>query len=273
MIKKTIHYFLSTLGYKLIRKPEFIPRPEPPPDYYTLETTPSSGLIVEFLGASGVGKTTFFSAVISDYEQNWLSRTQLKNSGTVKAKAPILLMDDLSQQVYGKLLKMKFDNIMKMDCFNLERKIALFQFMLDEIRTDALIKLNPLPMGLLSDDGLTHNFSREVIGLYENGDEHATAYLTWLFSKRALVLLNASPGFVLKNLIKRNSEHPQALNNWYSNIGQSDINDFVEKGLKTKEKLISIAKKFGSKTISINLEEEENMNRAKLKEFIDTLIT
>lgn len=265
-MKRKIRSVLRSVGYD-IRKVPRIQKDNP---------NWSKGYIIEFIGPSGVGKTTLYNSLIDRYKNDWYTRDQVRQAVEMHPRATDNLGEEL-EQVYSMLIKDKTINIFKQED-QLSRKSYLLQFTFGEMKLDILAKSGMLNKGLFSDDGITHNFGSEFINYHSSLKDKKTIVirkgLEEFFRHRGIILITASPDFIKRNLIKRNQEleskgRDDALNNYYRIIGEEGLDKHHSEVIKKKEKMIEIAEIYGGKVLKINVEDaSQEIISKRVDEFI-----
>jgi hypothetical protein len=263
--------FLLRYGYRIERVYRGIPETaEWKTEYKT------KGCIIEFIGVSGVGKTTFFNSAFPVFKSEWFPKSTIVYTFKVDEAKPFSKLDPTGELIYRELLNAKYHNIRKRG-YTLQQEIAYYDYFKRELQYDAATRVFELPRGVITDDGIIHNFSDEILDLHANGITGRNADhvdLHHLFKNRALVYLKATPDYIVNNLKKRSVENKDALNDWNSIYGPSGLKSYVIQNVAIREKLISIAAGFGVPTLVIDCEQEklqDSLNRLML--FVKEIIS
>jgi hypothetical protein len=251
-MKNMLKQVLGNFGFELKRtnfRPDFLNRID--------SNHRSKGLIVEFIGPSGVGKTTFFNQVFRYHWNDWFSKSDLVYLVNSSKEIPFTLINNKAEIIYSEILKAKY-NILNNCNISLEKKTKLHDFFVKELEYDAFIRFFNLPKGLFSEDGLTHNFQTEIIDIHSDLELYNTRedWFRYLFFNRSIIYLEASPDFIVNNLKKRSVENPNSVNDWYSFYGPDKIIRQVEKELLNNEKIFSIGDRYGASFLKLNIETE-----------------
>lgn len=234
----------------------------------------TSGLTVDLVGPTGVGKTTFFSALEPDLKKDWFFRGQIPRKKLEK-KRPFRLVHGRQQDFVGNLLQKKHENLSKIVELSLARREYLYNFFVKEMEQDIFFRYSNLPKGYFSEDGITHGFTNEIVDLMQGTSPHDTGdnCLEEFFGGRAIIQLAASADYIIENLKKRSIETPGRANDWYTHFGKNRIKNFVDDTITNKNKLVCIAEKNGAKVLKINAEDSVTINREKVFEFLRLYIS
>ena len=124
----------------------------------------SQGWLVEFVGPSGVGKTTLRQQVTPMLRQDWFFEHHAKGlMGKIK--------EDAATATYIKrLLRGRLGKIQNSD-MTLERIAEISQRVCEVARLGLVTKSSELPRGFIMDDGIAHFFAEQII----DQDRDATA--------------------------------------------------------------------------------------------------
>jgi AAA domain len=115
-----------------------------------------AGLIVEFLGPSGIGKTNLLQALLTRRTSDrWMTTQEwLVLHGGSNAKSELEGLDRV-------LMAMRYEAISRQEC-GIEDKIRLLPFFLQNLQEDVAIRRRGSIDCILRDDGLFHNFGAEL---------------------------------------------------------------------------------------------------------------
>ena len=258
-----IKYILSTF-YKF-RKIKNIQK------YKTSEM--SSGLIIEFMGPSGIGKTTLFNEIWRYHKKKWFSKNDIVLLKEKNDIDPFSIFDDFNSTLYEKLLWKKFFLTFQGDRL-LKTKVSLYEFYRKQIEIDIFVSHYKLPKGLLSDDGICGNFLEEVIYiLLKTKENDALLYeIKKFFSNRSIVYFHANPSIIIDHLKQRSIDKPNSNNDYYSFYGP-DIDSFVQNMIDKFEILINLLEDMNIPIIKIDMKNESRVEQVqKVNSFINNQI-
>lgn len=235
------------------------------------------GKVVEFIGPSGVGKTTFYRKELVKYNDRWYTKSQVRKMGEYHNDL-LCLKDQRLEKIYSELLSDKANTILTSN-HPLRKKINLLKHVIGALSADVAARSSNLKKGLLSDDGFTHDFGNEIIHLEENivtakDDSSNQPDLRLLFEFRSIIIMTASPDYIIHNLKKRRDEYrakgnEDAINNYYVVYQEKDLEEYVTKSIDAAEKMKAIAKKYGADVLLLDVEKE---NTAAIALRVDTFI-
>ncbi|MDR2928630.1 MAG: hypothetical protein LBV41_10625 [Cytophagaceae bacterium] len=269
-MKNSINKFIRRFGYEI--------RSVKVPLIYTQEQSSTKGLTVEFVGAPGIGKTTFFNKIYPPpCEKMWFTRNDLYKAHPYGINIDALkYIDNRLSSAYSCMLSHLYNRMLKMD-FQLHRVVEFYSFHIQIARYDALIRYGNFSRGFLLDEGFLKNFAEEIVFIYSLAEEGnplvKTDELKQLWENRVIVYISAGEDYVVNNLKKRALKSEDVISNWYSFYGEERTKLFVRKEVSNAEKLFSIAKENKVKTLCLNIEnEEEKQMVEKFSCFINSLI-
>nr|WP_163503661.1 hypothetical protein [Halomonas socia] len=236
---------------------------------------PSVGHVVELIGPSGVGKTYFYNYLRSELEGNWFFRNEVKRISNYKGSSFSLLKEQDALLIESFLNK-KYDNIFS-GKEALQRKISLYEFFLKEMAADVYFRHTKLARGLFSEDGITHNFSKEILWYHEKlheGDEKKQHdVLQRFFDNRSVILYEAPTTQIIKNLKIRSSQEPGAGNDWFHYAGEKEVIDFIESSQASKRKVLSVLQQYGIDVLTLDATKDLDINKKKVFEFCSSVIS
>jgi energy-coupling factor transporter ATP-binding protein EcfA2 len=254
-LKSGISKLIKGLGYDIQKTPQ-VGKDKP---------NRSKGQIIEMLGPSGVGKTTLYKCVLAKYHQDWHTSRQLRALVALDTEGLSLDSTPL-KEIYAVLLKNKAINVWDSDR-SVEEKYRRLKYMIDEVAVDRIANSQDLSKGVLSDNGLTHNFGEEIIALEHKLKEKELPSISKegmqaFFRCRSIILVTASTDYIKYNLKKRNldlkkSGRSNNPNNYYRTIGKNYLEDYIRSIFDENKKMIEIAEKYGAGILTIDVETEK----------------
>ena len=199
-ISKPVNGLLSVLGLQLRRLPKSPDLPQ------GLERA-TRGHLVEMIGPTGVGKSHFHDQLLPETGKQWLSRREIKL--LMEGQRPFIELDGVSSVLVDDLLAQKQRSIWALD-IKVWRKVALLEVFTREMALDIHARARVVPVaGLFSDEGITHNFTTELLRWYEERDRNDPFWkeaLRSFMQGRSIILLDADDDTILRNLKRRHSE-------------------------------------------------------------------
>ncbi len=203
-------HWLARAGYELRRLPNLADRVE--------EVRPSAGRVVEFIGPSGVGKSTLF-AQLALCRQDWMVRSEIERDANLSAR--FLARPGVPAWVYERLMFAKFEEIRELPLSS-ATKAAQVRYALNKLLADLAMRTRPPARGVITDDGICHNFSLQITQMAEHFQSpEAEAELARFLAGRALIRLAATPERVMHQLRLRHQATPGAGNDWLGHLGEA----------------------------------------------------
>ncbi len=186
-MKNLIKYFLNKLGYKIVRI-----NPIKKIKIHTL--THQKPLFIEFIGVSGVGKSTLYKAMIKQRasDDNWLGVKEYINY----INGNIWPLDKDIHPVYKKILNKKYEQVTRK--YNIKDTIGFMAFFLKNIKEEIIARHSNQKYTLVIEEGLFHNFGSAIMELHQKNEID----LNSLIKNRALVFCYATPEIISKELLR-----------------------------------------------------------------------
>jgi len=142
--------------------------------FYSKET---AGKTLEFIGTSGVGKTTLFRASVASLKSRWFLS---HHTDRLKRKAPPGEIDEILMRI----LKVRIESILDSESFCSWHSFIDLQLSVRVMRETMLVFHDPQSTGFAFDEGLFRHFPAEIL---QQGDE----FPAQLWKNRAFVYLRA----------------------------------------------------------------------------------
>lgn len=164
-------------------------------------------LYIEFLGASGVGKTYLYKRVIRK-QKNWVDKKNYDYNLARGWNVPF----------YELLAEEKIKLINKSGYSNLD-KMFLFTFSEAVLLRDLYIKTTNHDLIVSNDDGILHNYTDVLNNIITNKPSQD---LIWFLSNRLAVFCHASPEVLVERIYNRKEKdgqiRPQHKNKTYESV-------------------------------------------------------
>jgi adenylate kinase family enzyme len=185
---------------KLFRKAGFqVHRAKPVPSSFRpvpLEERKKQALVVEFIGPSGVGKSTLFRKLLDRRSRlNWATTGEwLRAHGLTSG---VRRLNEREQR----LLKLKFGNVAAQQ-LDISDKVWLVSFFEGNLKEDQAIRKIGIYDCVVREDGIFHNFAEEIDVLRATDEAELEGWL----QGRAFVFLRADDDVMVERLRARDAE-------------------------------------------------------------------
>lgn len=220
----------------------------------------AKGWLVEFVGPSGVGKSTLFDIMLAGRkpEDGWL--TPAESLRVFKPQAFPVQLDD----TYERLLWLKLREVSQSNHAP-SVKYELLAFFNGNLRLDASLSRLELKAPVVHHDGLLHNFS-PCFALLRKDDPIG---FSRLIKNRAIVHCFAPAQLIADRILKRNDEgyaRPQ-----HRNLSEQELIEQSTVVLQRESGLVALLKEEGAPCLELNLAHEPDQNIEAIQRFIDSL--
>ena len=130
---------------------------------------------IEFIGPSGVGKTTLLNELVNHLAGDWYFRRDLDVARVNQTP------DRVDSKIHWRLLMGKTSRLEEAEISGFQ-KLQFLRYFVQVVLNDVKLSNGDLKKGFLLDGGLCQNFARELLGLEEKE-------FSFILSARALVFL------------------------------------------------------------------------------------
>lgn len=250
-MKRFIKFLLSKVGYE-IRKKNNLPIASPQ------HCREGSGLNIELIGSSGIGKSTLIKNLSERGAiSSWLLFNPVRNILCAHEKKS--MMSQELRALYLKLWRDKVDSIYQNDFISSKQKIALGAFYLKNLRADMGLRTLYLSNGVINDDSVLHNFRSEILS---NTSVFPEEIWKQFLQRRALIYLYSNYESVRENLLKR--KETQALRfNWLNELGEERYFEFFKRSTEQYKAISRFAREKGMKVLHLNINKTDKEEQIK----------
>ncbi|WP_426483861.1 hypothetical protein [Flavobacterium sp. 2] len=218
---------------------------------------PVNNKIVEFVGVSGIGKSTLYHATIKRLSGQW-------KFNFFNLKFEESLFDNKISEIHWSLLKDKLSNVDIYSCDH-SRKIQLLSYF-NKVLLDNLKMINENDqIGFFIEEGVSHNFSEELQKL---SDEE----LKVILKNRFLIYVKTNdPSIVVTQIRKRTNEGGHTV---FHHIGLNDeqLSELVVDDMKQLESFFNRIEKIKIPFCSINIEDGLEAGISKIVQFENQIL-
>ncbi|GEM_PF-5853020 len=257
LLKRTIHFLFKKLGYRLVKVLDKKARSVP---FVQDDGDPPSKthvFVIEFIGPTGVGKTTLFERIKNHTSAQWYYR---ENLSSLKLKE---WEGILSGSLHWKIL---FDRLLRLNGLNLDGfyKTKRMRYLAQVMLYDLHLHNGVSDKGFLLDEGICHNFTKELNALPE--DEFKT-----IMAGRALIyLVPKNPSTVLKRIRKRAQNSGKTLGH-HKGLSDDELRLKAEFHMNQFDILVSRARSTGIPICIVYAEDEPDRNAETILGFEKTM--
>ncbi|THF64140.1 hypothetical protein [Pseudothauera rhizosphaerae] len=218
---------------------------------------------LEFIGPSGVGKTTLASLAVNHLPPCWITKKQAKFF--LEGFTENITQTEHEAAFLRALLDAKDKSITRSFSSDIHKRKKLMDFFRAELLLDHAILSVLENYRVFSDDGISHNFGVELLAYSDDTG------LQSFFSRRDIVHLTASAETILDHLKKRNEQSPNALNDWYGYYhgNLEALTEIVCSSIRRSIETSKLAERFGSRVLQLNAGEGLDANKQRVLEFIE----
>lgn len=224
--RQGVQWLLARGGYELRRLPSLVAGGG--------GRSLGDGRVVEFLGPTGIGKSTLFGQLRIP-SREWMSRAEVEIAANLRYE--VLALPGMAPRIYEQLLFAKFREIQALQ-LDSATKASQARYALNKLLYDAAYRTHRPSRGLVSDDGICHNFAAQLAhcGRQAQDDGEMRQFL----AGRALVRLVASPERILAQLRQRHRDTPGVGNDWLGHLGEEGARALVDQSLQHTEAICEL---------------------------------
>jgi uridine kinase len=213
----------------------------------------TKGFIIEFIGPSGVGKSTLFDAVKNRMQGNWHYREQQKY---YKLERSQTLIDGA---LHWNLMMAKACNldILELNGF---RKLKLLKYFSDVVYSDLHMQYCASESGFLLEEGIFHNFSKEINSL--QNDEFES-----LIANRILIYVRPKSNITVVNRIRKRTANTGHTVAHHIGLSDQELLEIVDSSVISFDTMIKRAQIFNHPTLTVYAEDDLSYNAGLILKF------
>lgn len=216
-------------------------------------------LYIEFIGMSGVGKTTLYNELL-----------KRENNGNWVAVKPLMShlsnpdIPDDTPQFYEDILNEKYRIVSRDN--SLKKTIRFMNFFFKNIKEDIVVNALDKNYNVVFEDGIFHNFGDAILSLYRKNDENINS----IFENRAVVYCHNSPQNIARRILKREQETGN-LRPQHTGLSLEELIRAQEKIVESEKEFLAVLSKFEIPILKIDTSENLKQNAQKVDAFIREL--
>lgn len=220
----------------------------------------SQPISIEFIGVSGVGKSTAFQNFMKQ-QKIYPSLNEFKK--LIHRPNTQTILDN--KEIYQLLAKKRWENIGNQNISETDKfRIAHWNYL--TLLDDALVQKYNQNYGVISDEGILHNFSDEILDLAKENSDLISGFL----ENRAVVYCYSSAEMILNQIRKRENESGRVVAH-HKNLTDEELIELIKNELEQKEQLIDLLKQQEVKVLSIDTSIDLDENIQLITQFIEKL--
>ncbi len=213
-------------------------------------------LYIEFLGVSGVGKSTIFNA-LQKKEKFWLTVNEHNNS---LGKHQRVKFDKNSAE--QRLAEQRWKYLKEKNYLPTDKlRVAYWNYVI--LNSDALLQKNNKNSIVLSDEGMVLSFSDAIMDLENENSKLLDDFL----KNRAFVYCTARPDVILKRIESRRKQTGKVVAQHKTNSNQ-ELLEIISQETKERDNLVDFLKRRNKPLLVIDTSEELDKNLSKVLTFI-----
>lgn len=218
-------------------------------------------LYIEFLGLSGVGKTTLYNEVKAERKDSvkWIERYDFLSF------QPKVNIDGSINYMYLKMLESKSENVCISELPVID-KIKLMSFFYQNIQEEVAALLYNKNATLINEDGLFHNFGKEINDIYN--DDPKVFYE--LCKNRAIVFCTNTAENIAEQIRKRNADI-NAIRPHHKVASFQELVEIQKPLLKETEFFVKFLQEYNVPVLYINTSDDISENARKVNLYIKEL--
>jgi|SRR5690554_840522 len=214
-------------------------------------------IYIEFIGVSGVGKSTLYKYVNKGLYKNWLDIRHFEEFNSDKVQD---LIGNLPLY-YNELGKYRINMVLKGEESHVE-KLNAFRTGYNILKRDALLHLLNKKDIVMSDEGILQFYLDGIINLYkENKDDFLT-----LLKNRAVIYCYAPSEVVVNRIMDRKNKRGHL---WYKHkeMSYQELIEFTQGSQKKIEDMVSILEEF-IPVLKVDTTDHFKVSKQKILSFI-----
>lgn len=227
---------------------------------YLIKDNRKSPLYIDFMGPSGVGKTTLFNVAYKnrDLLKPWFTPAELIHNSKEKKNN---IIDDIYQDV----AELKFNDIKEQAFYNPVQKLQQFAFVNKVLKEEINIQNLNKNHAIVFEDGFYHVYGREIVQLLQQDENKYNLFI----KNRALILCVAPANIIAEQIFKRKNKEGLRAQHIGKNLKELIVDQ--EKVLKERREIADFIKQKNVPVLTIDTSKNIEKNAKNVLDFIESL--
>lgn len=206
----------------------------------------TKGLTIEFIGPAGVGKSTLFDAVKNRMQGHWNYREKQQHYKLEQCQTSI------DGTLHWNLMMAKAINLHGLE-LNGFRKLKLLKYFSDVVYSDLYMHFSSSESGFLLEEGIFHNFSKEINSLQNNEFES-------LIANRVLIYVRPKNNTTVVDRIRKRTANNGHTVTHHIGLSDHELLAIVDRSVIKFDVMIKRAQTLNHQILTVYAEDELNYN-------------
>lgn len=218
----------------------------------------SRGKIMEYIGPSGVGKTTLYNLTKNNLSWEW-SNLQIGSDNQEDS------IDERLLEIHREILKKKNDYVDVLKC-DINQKLKLKVYFNQVLLNNIHVSNSNQKSGFLLEEGICHNFSNELQSLKEKD-------LEYIIKNRILICVLPHDSLTVVSQIRKRTKGGGHTVYHHEGLDDEELNKLTIDSTNNFNNFLSSIQKFNIPVCKLYIEDGIELNCKKIIEFEASLFS